>query len=77
MDNDRSLVVFDVKGELAAQTARTRSKLSDVKIINPYGVLGVPSDGYNPLAVLGRKRTATERLLDFRALAQFATPCSR
>jgi hypothetical protein len=48
----RSIVVFDVKGELAAQTARTRRKFSDVKIINPYGVVGLPSDGYNPLAIL-------------------------
>jgi type IV secretion system protein VirD4 len=52
---DRSLVVFDVKGELAAQTARTRRKIcgaQNVKIINPYGVVGMPSDGYNPLAIL-------------------------
>src|SRR5258707_15223564 len=35
---NRSLVVIDVKGELAAQTARTRRTLSDVKIINPYNL---------------------------------------
>lgn len=49
---NRSIVVFDIKGELAAQTARTRRQFSDVKIINPYGVVDLPSDGYNPLAVL-------------------------
>jgi type IV secretion system protein VirD4 len=49
---NRSIVVFDIKGELAAMTARTRKKFSDVKIINPYGVVGLPSDGYNPLAIL-------------------------
>src|ERR1700732_5299634 len=49
---DRSIVVFDVKGELAAQTARARRKFGDVFIINPYGVVGLPSDGYNPLAIL-------------------------
>jgi type IV secretory pathway TraG/TraD family ATPase VirD4 len=50
---DRSLVVFDMKGELAAQTPhRARRRLGDVKIINPYGVVGLPSDGYNPLAAL-------------------------
>jgi hypothetical protein len=48
----RSIVVFDIKGELAAMTARTRRTFSDVKIINPYGVVGLPSDGYNPLAIL-------------------------
>src|SRR5260221_2508411 len=32
---NRSLVVIDVKGELAAQTARTRRTLSAVTIINP------------------------------------------
>jgi type IV secretion system protein VirD4 len=49
---DRSIVVFDVKGELAAQTARARRRLGDVFIINPYGVVGLPSDGYNPLAIV-------------------------
>ena len=44
---DRSLVVFDVKGELEAQTARARRKFGDVKIIRPYGG---GSDGFNPLA---------------------------
>lgn len=49
---NRSLVVIDVKGELAAQTARTRRTLSDVKIVNPYNEHGMGSDGYNPLTVL-------------------------
>jgi type IV secretion system protein VirD4 len=49
---NRSLVVFDVKGELAAQTARARRQFGDVVIINPCGVLDIPSDGYNPLAIL-------------------------
>lgn len=49
---DRSLVVFDVKGELAAMTARARRQFGDVKILNPYGVVGLPSDGFNPLARL-------------------------
>ena len=52
-----SLVVFDVKGELAAQTAPQRRKFGDVKIINPFGLLtdtypDLGSDGYNPLALL-------------------------
>lgn len=50
---ERSLVVFDVKGELAAQTRRARRLLGDdVKIINPYNLHNLGSDGYNPLAGL-------------------------
>jgi type IV secretion system protein VirD4 len=49
---NRCLVVLDVKGELAAQTARTRRTLGDVKIINPYNEHGMGSDGYNPLTAL-------------------------
>jgi type IV secretory pathway TraG/TraD family ATPase VirD4 len=47
---NRSIFVFDIKAELAAMTARTRRKFSKVYIINPYGELGLPSDGINPLA---------------------------
>jgi type IV secretion system protein VirD4 len=52
---NRSLVVFDIKGELAYQTADERRRHSDVKIINPFEVLGMPSDGYNPLSALDPK----------------------
>ena len=45
---DRSLVVFDVKGELAAQTHRARRTFGDVKIVNPYDLHGLGSDGFNP-----------------------------
>ena len=49
---NRSLFVFDIKGELAYQTADERKRYGAVKIINPYRVLGMPSDGFNPLAPL-------------------------
>jgi type IV secretion system protein VirD4 len=49
---NRSLFVFDVKGELAYQTAGERRRYGALKVINPYGVLGMPSDGFNPLAQL-------------------------
>jgi type IV secretion system protein VirD4 len=49
---NRSLVVFDIKGELAFQTADIRRRFSDVKIVNPLGVLQIPSDGYNLLSAL-------------------------
>jgi type IV secretion system protein VirD4 len=50
---NRSLVVFDMKGELLAQTQRARRLLGDdVKIVNPYNLHGLGSDGYNPLAAL-------------------------
>ncbi len=60
----RSLFVFDIKGELAMQTAEERRRYGDVKIINPYGVLGLPSDGFNPLAQLDAGST---RLYDAAA----------
>ena len=45
----RSLFVFDVKGELAWQTAAERARYSDVFFINPHRLHGLPSDGFNPL----------------------------
>jgi len=35
----RSFVVIDPKGEMAAITSRYRRRVSDVMIINPYGLL--------------------------------------
>jgi len=56
---DRSIVVIDPKGELAAVTAPFRRTIGDVVIINPFGVLAdrsgyedLKSDGFNPLAAL-------------------------
>lgn len=36
---DKSIVVLDPKGQLAAMTASFRQQVSDVKIIDPFGVL--------------------------------------
>ena len=44
----RSILVLDIKGELAAMTAEERKKYGDVKIIAPYGTASLTSDGYNP-----------------------------
>src|SRR6202034_3656291 len=49
---DRSIVVIDPKGELAAVTAKFRSTISDVVLLNPFNVLGLGSAGFNPLASL-------------------------
>ena len=49
---DRSIVVFDPKGELAAVTADYRRTVSDVVMLNPFDVLGLGSAGFNPLAAL-------------------------
>jgi type IV secretion system protein VirD4 len=49
---DRSIVVIDPKGELAAITADYRRTLGEVVILNPFGVLGIASAGFNPLAAL-------------------------
>ena len=53
--NDRSIVVIDPKGELAAVTAHYRSTVSDVVLLNPFNVLGLGSAGFNPLAALDPK----------------------
>jgi type IV secretion system protein VirD4 len=49
---DRSIVVIDPKGELAAVTAAYRRTVSDVVMLNPFNVLGLGSAGFNPLASL-------------------------
>jgi type IV secretion system protein VirD4 len=49
---DRSIVVIDPKGELAAVTADYRRTIGDVVLLNPFGVLGLGSEGFNPLAAL-------------------------
>jgi len=52
---DRSIVVIDPKGELAAVTADYRRTLGDVIMLNPFDVLGLGSAGFNPLASLDPK----------------------
>jgi type IV secretion system protein VirD4 len=56
---NRSIVVIDPKGELAAITAPYRRTIGEVIIINPFGVLAdrtgykdLTSSGYNPLRYL-------------------------
>jgi type IV secretion system protein VirD4 len=54
---NRSFVVIDPKGEIAAITSRYRRSVGDVKIINPYGLLAderpdLRSDKWNPLGEL-------------------------
>lgn len=50
--SNRSFVVFDTKGELTAITAAYRRQVSDVVILNPFGVLGIPGSSFNPLALI-------------------------
>jgi type IV secretion system protein VirD4 len=45
----RSLLIFDLKGELAYQTGTERERYSDVYYINPHRMHGLPSHGFNPL----------------------------
>lgn len=49
---DRSIIVIDPKGELAAVTAAYRRTVGDVVMLNPFDVLGLGSEGFNPLAAL-------------------------
>ena len=52
---DRSIIVIDPKGELAAVTADYRRTIGDVVMLNPFDVLGLGSAGFNPLALLDPK----------------------
>jgi type IV secretion system protein VirD4 len=47
--SNRSLLVFDLKGELAYQTGAERERYSDVYYINPHRMHRLPSHGFNPL----------------------------
>jgi type IV secretion system protein VirD4 len=49
---DRSIIVVDPKGELAAVTADYRRTVGEVVMLNPFNVLGLGSAGFNPLALL-------------------------
>ncbi len=53
---DRSVIVIDPKGELAAITADYRRKLGhNVVILNPFNMLGFGSAGFNPMTALDPK----------------------
>ncbi len=52
---DRSIIVIDPKGELAAVTADYRRTVGDVVMLNPFNVLGLGSAGFNPLTALDPK----------------------
>ena len=49
-----SLVIIDIKGELAEQTRLYRKHMAEnhVVMLNPFNVLDMGSDGYNPVAAL-------------------------
>ncbi len=63
---DSSALVIDVKGQLAAVTAQMRhARAQEVRCINPFDVLSIPSATYNPL-----------RFVD-PASVSFASDCKR
>jgi type IV secretion system protein VirD4 len=69
----RSIVVIDPKGELAAVTAEWRRTVSDVVVLNPFGLhVGrypdLTSSGFNPLASLDE--TARTFYDDAKGLAE-------
>jgi type IV secretion system protein VirD4 len=70
----RSMIVVDIKGELAAVTARARAKMGKVIIVNPFDELlqGRPwleSHGWNPLLYLDPASP------DFAATARTIADC--
>ncbi|MBV0893149.1 type IV secretory system conjugative DNA transfer family protein [Paracoccus sp. Z118] len=48
----RPMLVIDPKGENARITYEARRKLGPVHVLDPFGVTGLPSAAYNPLARL-------------------------
>lgn len=46
------MICIDPKGENARITTRARSAFGPVHILDPFGITGGPSAGYNPLAAL-------------------------
>jgi type IV secretion system protein VirD4 len=56
---DRSIIVIDPKGELAAVTADYRRDVGEVVMLNPFNVLGLGSAGFNPLALLNSSSPET------------------
>ena len=71
--SDRSILVIDPKGELAAVTAEWRRTVSDVVVLNPFGLHtrqypDLASAGFNPLASLDE--TAPTFYDDAKGLAE-------
>jgi type IV secretory pathway TraG/TraD family ATPase VirD4 len=64
----RSMFIVETKGTAALQTAHERRKFSDTKVICPIPVLGLESNGFNPLRHLNAK--SPDFLGDARALAR-------
>lgn len=51
LDCPDSAFVIDLKGELYKATAGRRARMGhDIVCLDPFGILGAPSQGYNPLA---------------------------
>ncbi|WP_417308028.1 type IV secretory system conjugative DNA transfer family protein [Devosia sp.] len=49
-----SVIVIDPKGELVSATASARAAMGqNVHVLDPFGITGVPTASYNPLADLG------------------------
>ena len=49
---DRSIVCVDPKGENARIAGRARARFGTVHVLDPFGVTGLPSASYNPVALL-------------------------
>lgn len=49
---NRSVICIDPKGENARITGRARNRFGPVHVLDPFGVTGLPSAAFNPLAGL-------------------------
>lgn len=55
-----SVFVLDPKGENAQQTTEYRAKYGAVQVLDPFGVSGLPSARFNPLAALSGDMMVTD-----------------
>lgn len=59
LDYQGSVFVLDPKGENAQVTYQTRQAFGAVKVLDPFGVSGLPSARFNPLALLAGDMAVT------------------
>ena len=65
-----SVFVLDPKGENAKATHKTRRNLGPVKVLDPFGVSGLPSARFNPLSTLSGAMMVTDAQMMADALIE-------
>lgn len=65
---ERSILCIDPKGENAVISAKARNRFGPVHILDPFGVTGLPSSAFNPVARLDPEHP--DAMEDANALAE-------